>query len=121
MLKNLDYGIPRWLAEALGLPWSKDITPTLDNVAGFDHVRTYKSRIVISQPYEADGELGDTLANLHKLGICIRLWGVSPYYPGRTFSLLLWRPEDEDLAREIMEVMNGAGPEKPASTHSQWA
>ncbi len=122
MLKGLKYGVPKWLADALGVYWSKGITVDLRDVPGFDHVRTYKSRVVISQPYEAKGAVAEVLAKLHGQGIRIRLWGVSPYFPGRTFSLLLWRPEDEELAREIEEVMAKAGPETPKpSTHSEWA
>lgn len=122
MLKGLKYGAPKWLADALGAYWSRGTITDLRGVPGFDHVRTYKSRVVISQPYEAKGEVGEVLAKLHGQGVRIRLWGVSPYFPGRTFSLLLWRPEDDELAREIEGVMVKAGPEKPKpSTHSEWA
>jgi hypothetical protein len=121
MLKGLSYGIPKWLADALGAPWSKGTIQTLDGRPGFDHVRTYKSRVVISQPYEANGELGETLAKLHKQGICIKLWGQSPYFSGRTFSIVLWREEDSQLAKEITILMAKGRPEIPAEpTYSQW-
>lgn len=61
------------------------------------------------------------LAKLHAQGVRIRLWGVSPYFPGRTFSLLLWRPEDEELAREAAELMAEGSPTKPEPVrHAQW-
>jgi hypothetical protein len=119
MLRGLSYGVPQWLAEALGEPWSEDRIPLLDGWQGFKHARTYKSRVVISQPYEADGELGETLARLHKQGIRIKVWGVSPYFSGRTFSIILWRDEDFQLAQEIGTLMAQGRPEKPDSaTHS---
>jgi hypothetical protein len=111
MLKGLSYSIPKWLAKALGVPDAE----ILQNFQwpGFDHVRTYKRRVVIAQPYEGDGQTCENLAKLHQQGICIRLWGISPYFPGRTFSVLLWRSEDEPLMREICEEMAKGSPDKP--------
>jgi len=50
MLKGLTYGIPKWLADALDIHWSRDMFNTLEGShwPGFDHVRTYKRRVVIS-------------------------------------------------------------------------
>jgi hypothetical protein len=122
MLNGLSDGIPKWLADALGVPWSEDCIPLLNGWQGFDHVRTYKSRVVISQPYEANGEIGETLAKLHKQGICIKIWGVSPYFPGRTFSIVFWREEDFQIAQEIGILMAKGRPEKPdCATHSEWS
>lgn len=121
MLKELSDGIPRWLADALGVPWSEDRVPLLNGWQGFDHVRTYKSRVVISQPYEANGELGQTLAKLHEQGICVKVWGVSPYFPGRTFSIILWREEDFHVAQEIGTMMAKKRPQKrEESSCSEW-
>ena len=44
---ELRYGAPRRLVEALGKPWSKGMFYDLRDVPGFDHVRTYKGRVVI--------------------------------------------------------------------------
>jgi hypothetical protein len=121
MLRGLSDGIPKWLADALEVPWSEDCIPLLKGWQGFDHVRTYKSRVVISQPYEANGELGKTLAKLHEQGICVKVWGVSPYFPGRTFSIVLWRDEDFQLAQEIATLMATGRPEKrEESIYSDW-
>jgi hypothetical protein len=113
MLKDLSYGIPEWLADALGA----DPEQTLNGWPGFDHVRTYKSRVVVSQPYEASGEMIGILAKLNDKGIHMKFSGVSPYSPGRTFSLVLWRSEDDQLAREIVEIMAGQMPWKAAHPH----
>ena len=121
MLKGLSDGIPRWLADALDVPWGEDCKPLLNGWQGFDHIRTYKSRVVISQAYEANGEIGETLAKLHKQGVCIKLWGVSPYFPGRTFSIVLWREEDFEIAQEIGTLMSKGKPEKREdSIYSNW-
>jgi hypothetical protein len=120
MLEGLSYRIPKWLAEALDVPEAE----TLHNFEwpGFDHVRTYKRRVVISQLYEGNGQTCETLAKLHEKGIRIRLWGVSPYFPGRTFSVILWRPEDESLVEEVFELMAKGSPEKPQPDgHVQWS
>jgi hypothetical protein len=122
MLKGLSYKVPKWLVEAIGLEWDKDLIPRLDKDAGFDHVRTYKSRVVISQPYEADGSIGETLAKLQKRGIRIRVWGTSPYYPGNTFSIVLWRPQDDSFAHEVMELMAAGRPGAPdKKAHLRWS
>jgi hypothetical protein len=105
MLKGLSYKVPKWLTDEFGRTQPKGIISDLHGVPGFDHVRTYKSRVVVSQPYEANGEPGNVLTKLHAKGICIRVWGVSPYFSGRTFSLVLWRPEDAAVASELMERM----------------
>jgi len=104
-MKGLKYGAPRWLVEALGTKWDAGQIYSLDREPGFDHVRTYKGRVVISQPYEANEEIASVLAKLVAQGVKARLWGISPYNPGRTFSIVLWRQEDEALAREIMGKM----------------
>ena len=105
-MKGLKYGAPRWLAEGLDLKYDEGQIYTLDGENGFDHVRTYKGRVVISQPYEANEKLVNILAKLAAQGIKFRLWGISPYNPGHTFSIVLWRKEDEALAREVMEKMH---------------
>jgi hypothetical protein len=109
MMKGLKYGAPRWLVEALGGEWRNgnlyDLREHKD--AGFDHVRTYRGRVAISQTYEANGgQLGKTLVKLTAQGIQLRIWGISPYYPGSTFSLVLWRVEDQVVAREVMNKMH---------------
>jgi hypothetical protein len=78
--------------------------------------------VVISQPYEAGAGLGSLLVKLDKQGIRVRLWGVSPYCPGHTFSLVLWRNEDESLAREVMEKMHApfAHDKSTPPTMQQW-
>jgi len=124
MMKGLEYGAPRWLVEALGHEWRNgefyDLFDGRD--AGLDHVRTYKERVVVSQTYEAPGkQLGEMLVKLAGRGVRVRVWGISPYYPGRTFSIVMWRAEDESLAREIMEKMHEPfhGSEQPR-TSEQW-
>lgn len=118
MLTELSYVIPKWLAKALGIPKAQTLQHT--DWPGFDHVRTYKKRVVISQAYEGNGHTCETLARLHQEGIKIRLWGVSPYFPGRTFSLILWRAEDEALVHEVCELMAQAAPTKPGPTNAEW-
>jgi|SRR6185437_5154983 hypothetical protein len=108
-MKGLAYGAPRWLVEALGDEWRDGMFYDLMNYrdAGFDHVRTYRKRIALSQTYEAKGdELGQTLMKLTERGIRVRVWGISPYFPGHTFSMVMWRAEDEALAIEVMEKMH---------------
>ena len=105
MMKGLKYGAPRWLVEALGQEWCAWPVYTLEEEPGFDHVRTYKGRVVISQPYDANQEMVNILAKVAAEGVKIRFWGCSPYNPGRTFSIVLWRQEDEALAHEVMEKM----------------
>jgi len=104
-MNGLKYGAPRWLVEALGRKWDAGQIYTLDRESGFDHVRTYKRRVVISQPYEANGEIASILTKLIAQAVKVRFWGISPYNPGRTFSIVLWRQEDENLALEVMEKM----------------
>lgn len=106
MTKGLKYGAPRWLVEALGDEWRRGFFYDLmdHRNAGFDHVRTYRNRVAISQPYEANGEqLGKTLVKLAGQNIRVRVWGVSPYYPRQTFSVVMWRAEDQELAHELIE------------------
>jgi hypothetical protein len=89
---------------------------------GFDHVRTYQNRVAISQPYEANGEqLAKTLVKLAGQDIRVRVWGISPYYPGYTFSLVMWHAESEALAHEVMEKMHAPfeQSEQP-TTGGQW-
>jgi hypothetical protein len=110
MLKGLKLGAPRWLVEALDDEWRDGMDHDLlkHRKAGFDHVRTYRNRIALSQAYEATGaSLAETVMKLMTHDVNVHLWGVSPYYPSRTFSMVLWRDEDEALARELMEKMLG--------------
>jgi hypothetical protein len=121
MLFGLRHGAPRWLVEALGVNWAAGMVYDLRDVPGFDHVRTYKGRVVVSQTYETTEELGAVLERLRECGIRVRLWGISPYFPGRTFSLVIWRPEDEAFAREIMKRMQKLFVyAQPAKTNEQW-
>lgn len=106
-MNGLKYGAPRWFIEALGVKWDAGQVYTLDGEPGFDHVRTYKGRVVISQPYDANEELVGILAKLVAQSVKVRFWGISPYNPGRTFSMVVWRQEDEVLALEVMEKMFG--------------
>ena len=106
MLAGLRYGAPRWLVEALGMQWRPGLLYNLRDKDGIDHLRTYKRRVVVAQPYEASGNLGVWLVKLTQQGICIRIWGISPYYPCRTFSIVIWRKEDEELALEVMKKMS---------------
>jgi hypothetical protein len=122
MLFGLRYGAPRWLVEALGVTWAAGMVYDLRDVPGFDHVRTYKGRVVVSQTYETTEELGAVLERLRERGIRVRLWGISPYYPGRTFSLVIWREQDEACALEIMEKMHEPFASiQPPKTNEQWA
>lgn len=79
MMKDLKYGAPRWLVEALGHEWRNgyfyDLHEHRDG--GFDHVRTYRGRVAISQTYEANEELGKTLVKLAEHGVQVRVWGVT--------------------------------------------
>ena len=52
--------------------------------------------------------------------IKVRVWGVSPYYPARTFSMVLWRAEDEALAHELMEKMNTPFERSEPITGQEW-
>lgn len=124
MMKGLAHGAPRWLVEALGDEWRDGFLYDLMDYrdAGFDHVRTYRKRIALSQAYEANGaELGETLIKLVAHGVKVRVWGVAPYYPARTFSMVLWRAEDEALANELMEKMHApfARSDQP-TTGQEW-
>ncbi len=103
MLAHLTRGIPRWLSAALEVAWDEGIYP--GEIPGLDHVRTYKDKIVISQPYIVHEEIVDVLTKLVKKGIRFRIWGISPYFPGHTFSVVLWRAGDEDVLKEILEKM----------------
>lgn len=68
--------------------------------AGLDHHRHYKN-IAIAQPYAADGEsLLELLTACHANGLKVRLVGASNYYPGRTFTIAIYRPQDEKQLEE---------------------
>ncbi|PYX30484.1 MAG: hypothetical protein DMG80_12160 [Acidobacteria bacterium] len=122
MLSGLGYGAPRWLVEALGQSWLPEMIHDLQGIPGFDHVRTYKNRVVISQPYEATEMIGKVLADLADRGILARLWGISPYFSGHTFSIVIWREQDAACAREIMEKMFKSFSEDKceAPVHKEW-
>lgn len=123
MLSELSHGAPRWLLDELGRSWHPELIDDLRDLSGFDHLRTYKGRVVISQPYEATEKIGTVLALLAGHGIRVRIWGISPYFPERTFSLVIWREEDEALASEIMDRMQkpfeAVAPKQPS--HKEWA
>jgi len=121
MMKELKCGLPRWFFDLFGEDWPKSQTGAvrlpsaaadLGHRAGFDHVRTYKGRVVISQPYQADGaKLGAVLTKLASQGIAVRIKGDSPYYPGQTFLIVIWRKEDDELAHEILSKMMNRNPD----------
>ena len=122
MLAGLHYGAPRWLVEALGETWNEGCFNDLNGTPGFDHVRTFRDVVAISQPYEASERLGVVLTKLDEQGINVRLWGISPYYPGHTFSMVIWREQDHEAAREIIKRMHApfAADACKARSHEQW-
>jgi len=120
--RDLKYGAPRWLVEALGETWNRGCFNDLNGIPGFDHVRTFRGVVAISQPYEASEKLGAVLTKLAEQGINVRLWGVSPYFPGHTFSMIFWREQDLVAAKEIMKRMHApfATDACTAPSHEQW-
>lgn len=62
-----------------------------------DHVSVWRTpkghRVMIAEPYGASGtDLAELIKTAHTLGIAVQCDGESPYYPGRTFRIVLTEP-----------------------------
>ena len=57
-------------------------------------------------PYRATEELGEWLTILKAHGVEAAIEGFSPYYPGPSFLMVMWRMEDEDVAEEYLRLMD---------------
>jgi hypothetical protein len=124
-LANVEDGIPVWLQKVLHEEFPMRFQRPARDVcstgawweAGCDHCRTYKKDVAIWQPYFAHTEpLLDLLTSLDRRGIQSEINGCSPYFPGRTLSIVIWRPEDEELALELIINIQDYSPQEQAST-----
>jgi len=99
-LSTVYHGAPTWF-ETL----QQNQPELFTHDAGVDHVRHYK-QVAILQPYHADGTLLLQLLNfLSKQNLAVSLSGTTNYYPSRTFTIFVYRPEDaEQLAEFTMKT-----------------
>jgi hypothetical protein len=76
--------------------------------AGLDHQRHYKN-VAIFQPYKAQGK--DLLALLtacEAAGLIVDISGISNYWPGTTFRIAIYRPDDEAQFHEYVALTTNA-------------
>jgi hypothetical protein len=95
---RLEFGVPDWFDEVEKDPAARGIHNS-DHDAGLDHYRHF-GPVAFLQPYDAQGEqLAVLLDVCAKRGLKVVFNGASYYYPGRTFSIAIFRPEDEQQFR----------------------
>jgi hypothetical protein len=89
-------GSPKWFESIL-----KDNQGTFDAYnAGIDHLRHFKN-VAIMQPYHAHGsELSKFLLLCESHKLIVKIFGVSNYWPGFTFTIIVYRAEDEKEFQE---------------------
>ena len=76
--------------------------------AGLDHERHYKN-IAVFQPYRAEGKaLYALLAACEAAGLIVDISGISSYWPGTTFRIAIYRPEDEAQFHEYVSLTTNA-------------
>jgi len=76
--------------------------------AGLDHERRYKD-VAIYQPYDAVGaELLVLLNACEQAGLVVDISGISRYWPGSTFRIAIYRPEDAAQFREYRSLTEEA-------------
>lgn len=82
-----------------------------------DHPRLWRTsdghHIFTAEPYEVDfDDLAPLAAELKDLGLNIRLSGLSPWYPGRTFLIFIsrdsWSSQGRFMAFNRRDVYGGA-------------
>jgi hypothetical protein len=87
----LEFGFPQWFEDI----YEEILEQTNFSDAGIDHQRHYKN-IAFNQTYCAHGEGLDVLLDVcHKYGLKVHLNGASQHYPSRTFSIAIYRQQDE--------------------------
>lgn len=96
---TLKLGYPEW-AE------SRDDLMCHDFCYIDDHCRHYNN-VILWQPYGAEGhELAETLTYLDTVGLKVNVVGGSFYHP-TTFSVVIYRPEDEQDAIRLWRATQG--------------
>jgi hypothetical protein len=98
-LRNPRWGTPKWFDKFVD-----DIGGeiSLHGDSGFDHPRGYKN-VAILQPYHAKGEaLGAFLAACKEHGLKVFISGKTNYYPSATFTIVIYKPEDEIQMQEFV-------------------
>jgi hypothetical protein len=92
----LEFCFPQWFEEI-----HEEIKARINyRNGGLDHERHYKN-IAFAQPYHAHGDaLAIVLEICHKHGLKTYLNGASQHWPSRTFSIAIYRPEDEAQFQE---------------------
>ena len=71
---------------------------------GFDHPRGYKN-VAVLQPYHARGEaLLELLSACKEHGLKVYISGRTNYYPGSTFTIVIYKPEDEQQMGEYAQA-----------------
>jgi hypothetical protein len=89
---------PAWFEEFI------EPLPIIRHKAGLDHERHYKN-IAIFQPYHAHGK--DLLALLtacEAAGWIVNISGTSNYWPGTSFRIAIYRPEDQAQFQEYVSL-----------------
>jgi hypothetical protein len=91
-----EYRFPRWLEKLLDRHegWAGS------NNRMFDHLRHIR-KIAFVEPYGAsDKEIAFLVAFCTEKNLRFAITGNSAHYPGRTFRIVIWRPQDEkDVGR----------------------
>jgi hypothetical protein len=101
-LRNPDWNEPEWFTEIVE---SVEEKFSSRHDAGIDHIRSYKG-VVVLQPYHAKGEALLTLLSACKeRGLKVFVSGKTNYYPSATFTIVIYKPEDE---RRMSEFANAA-------------
>ena len=111
---KLQMSSPRWFTEVEEAIRERGVSFQHD--AGLDHHRHYKN-VAIFQPYHAEGkDLAILLAVCHEMGLKVHLCGSSYYLPGRTFSIAVWRPQDDKQFHEYRWEAKDLGIDVEAKT-----
>jgi hypothetical protein len=76
--------------------------------AGLDHQRHY-GNVAVFQPYKAEGRhLLSFLSACEAAGLSVDISGISNYWPGTTFRIAVYRPEDEAEFQEYVASITNA-------------
>jgi len=67
-------------------------------------LRTYRGTVVVAHPCQISSQLLEPLGRRERRAVRTSIEGFSPYFPSRPFSVVLWRPQDEKIAHEYLEL-----------------
>jgi hypothetical protein len=101
---NLFIGAPQWWDEVLQRTTQIQRRERVGwwHQSGLDHLRHFKN-LFVCQPYGIEGEALTKLLELCRCeGLVLKIMGPSNHYPSCTFSLMIFRPQDQADYQEFV-------------------